>query len=94
MAIFAGTAGMGPLYVAFPVGVSLLDKGASLFNVSIFLCAWAAIKIPMILFEVKFLGAEFAMLRLALTLPSIMLISFLLNITLKGRIIRGKKAVD
>jgi uncharacterized membrane protein YraQ (UPF0718 family) len=85
MAVLTGTAGMGPLYVAFPIGVSLLAKGASLFNVAIFLCAWAAIKIPMILFEVKFLGAEFAGLRLALTLPSIFLISYLLNIILKGR---------
>jgi uncharacterized membrane-anchored protein YitT (DUF2179 family) len=29
----------------------------------------------MILFEVKFLGAEFALLRLALTIPAIFLIS-------------------
>jgi hypothetical protein len=39
--------------------------------VAIFLCVWASIKIPMILFEVKFLGAEFAALRLALTVPSV-----------------------
>jgi len=62
-----GTAAMGPLYVAFPLGHSLLKKGASLFNVSIFLCVWASIKIPMILFEIKFLGVDFAGLRLALT---------------------------
>ena len=85
MAILTGTAAMGPLYVAFPIGVSLLAKGASLFNVAIFLCVWASIKIPMILFEVKFLGAEFAVLRLALTLPSIVLISYFLNVILKGR---------
>lgn len=86
MAIFVGTAAMGPLYAAFPLGVSLLEKGASLFNTAIFLCVWASIKIPMILFEVKFLGAEFAGLRLALTLPSIVLISYFLNVIMKGRI--------
>lgn len=80
---FVGTAAMGPLYVAFPVGLSLLNKGASLFNISIFLCVWASIKIPMILFEIKFLGADFAFLRLALTVPSIIAISFLLNLILK-----------
>jgi len=85
VAILTGTAAMGPLYVAFPIGVSLLDKGASLFNVAIFLCVWASIKIPMILFEVKFLGAEFAGLRLALTLPSIVLISYFLNVIMKGK---------
>lgn len=85
MSLFVGTAAMGPLYAAFPLGVSLLEKGASLFNVAVFLCAWAAIKIPMILFEVKFLGADFAGLRLALTLPSIILISLLLDLILKRR---------
>lgn len=83
MAIFTGTAAMGPLYAAFPLGVSLLEKGASLFNTAIFLCVWASIKIPMILFEIKFLGLDFAGLRLALTLPSILFISFILNMILK-----------
>ncbi|MCK7478139.1 MAG: hypothetical protein M0C28_12515 [Candidatus Moduliflexus flocculans] len=55
-----GTAAMGPLYAAFPIGKALLDKGASLYNVAVFSCVWASIKIPMILFEVKFMGAEFA----------------------------------
>ncbi|MGQ9470819.1 MAG: permease [Candidatus Aminicenantales bacterium] len=85
MAVFVGTAAMGPLYAAFPLGVSLLEKGASLFNTAIFLCVWASIKIPMILFEIKFLGPNFAGLRLALTLPSIIVISFFLNAILKGR---------
>ena len=80
---FLGTAAMGPLYVAFPIGLSLFEKGASLFNVCIFLCVWASIKIPMILFEIKFLGADFALLRLALTIPSILTISALLNSILK-----------
>lgn len=81
-----GTAAMGPLYVAFPLSLSLLRKGASLFNVSIFLCVWASIKIPMILFEIKFLGANFAGLRLALTIPSIIAISWLFSLILKGDI--------
>jgi uncharacterized membrane protein YraQ (UPF0718 family) len=79
-AFLLGTVAMGPLYAAFPIGKSLLDKGASLYNVAVFLCVWASIKIPMILFEVKFLGAEFALLRLALTIPAILVIGGLLNI--------------
>ncbi|OGD26610.1 MAG: hypothetical protein A2Y56_09680 [Candidatus Aminicenantes bacterium RBG_13_63_10] len=90
-ALFVGTAAVGPLYAAFPLGVALLEKGASLYNVAVFLCAWAAIKIPMILFEVKFLGADFAGLRLALTLPSIILISLLLDIILKRRSPRAEE---
>ena len=79
VSVLVGTAAMGPLYAAFPVGLALLKKGASVFNLCVFLCAWASIKIPMILFEVKFLGAEFAILRLALTIPSIIIISGLLK---------------
>ncbi len=77
-----GTAGMGPLYAGFPIGLSLLKKGASLFNVGIFLCVWASIKIPMILFEITFLGAGFAGLRLVLTIPSILAISWILSMIL------------
>jgi uncharacterized membrane protein YraQ (UPF0718 family) len=80
IAFLLGTVAMGPLYAAFPIGKSLLNKGASLYNVAVFLCVWASIKIPMILFEIKFLGAEFALLRLALTVPAILVIGALLNI--------------
>jgi uncharacterized membrane protein YraQ (UPF0718 family) len=80
IAFLLGTVAMGPLYAAFPIGKSLLDKGASLYNVAVFLCVWASIKIPMILFEIKFLGAEFALLRLALTIPAILLISALMKL--------------
>jgi uncharacterized membrane protein YraQ (UPF0718 family) len=75
ISLLLGTAAMGPLYAAFPIGTSLLKKGASLFNVTVFLCVWASIKIPMILFETRFLGAEFALLRLVLTIPAIMIIA-------------------
>ncbi len=94
MAIFVGTAAMGPLYVAFPLGVSLLKKGASLFNTTIFLCVWASIKIPMILFEIKFLGADLAGLRLGLTLPSVLLISFILNVILKEDCLHEKNLIS
>ena len=39
VAILAGTAAAGPLYVAFPVAASLLKKGARISNVAIFLCS-------------------------------------------------------
>ena len=86
VSFLVGTATMGPLYVAFPIVVSLLKKGASLLNASIFLCVWASIKIPMILFEIKFLGLDFAVLRLTLTIPSIIVISLILNMILNKSI--------
>jgi uncharacterized membrane protein YraQ (UPF0718 family) len=91
VSVLVGTAAMGPLYVAFPVGLALLKKGSSLFNMCVFLCAWASIKVPMILFEVKFLGADFALLRLALTIPGILALSGLVNIFLGRSLVREAK---
>ncbi|OIO03057.1 permease [Candidatus Desantisbacteria bacterium CG_4_10_14_0_8_um_filter_48_22] len=79
VAILAGTAAAGPLYVAFPVAASLLKKGARISNVAIFLCSWAAIKIPMVMFEIKFLGWQFTGLRLLLTVPSAIFIGLIME---------------
>jgi len=79
IAILAGTAAAGPLYVAFPIAVSLLNKGAGVFNVVIFLCSWSAIKIPMLMFESRFLGLSFAGLRVALTIPSAIATGFIMD---------------
>lgn len=62
-----GTLPAGPLYAAFPVAASLIDKGASYRNIILFLSSWAALKIPHVLMEVSFLGLEFAGARLLLT---------------------------
>jgi len=79
IAMLTGTAAAGPLYVAFPVAASLLKKGARISNVAIFLCSWAAIKIPMVMFEAKFLGWQFTGLRLLLTIPSAILIGVIME---------------
>jgi len=47
-------------------------------NVFIFLGAWSTTKIPMLLFEYSGLGARFTLTRLAVDLPGIILIGFLL----------------
>ena len=92
IAFLLGTVAMGPLYAAFPIGKALLEKGASLYNIAVFLCVWAAIKIPMVLFEIKFLGVEFALSRLALTLPAILLIGGLMKLWLDRDPMRRKEA--
>lgn len=73
------TAAAGPLYVALPIAGMLLRKGASPLNVVIFLNTWAAIKIPQLLVETKFLGPAFMLARLALTVPSVILIGWLIQ---------------
>jgi len=68
LAIFFGALPTGPLYVAFPVAAVLIKKGAKISNIIIFLSAWACIKIPQEMVELKFLGLEFMVLRLILTI--------------------------
>jgi uncharacterized membrane protein YraQ (UPF0718 family) len=74
-----GTAPTGPLYAAFPIAAMLLQKGASPLNVVIFLNTWAAIKIPQLLVETKFLGPAFMLVRLALTVPSAIVMGWLIQ---------------
>jgi hypothetical protein len=67
IAIVLGSLPTGPLYVAFPMAHGLIKKGARTSNIIIFLSAWACIKIPQEMVELQFLGAEFMLLRLSLT---------------------------
>ncbi|HEY3365922.1 MAG TPA: permease [Symbiobacteriaceae bacterium] len=79
LAIVLGTAAAGPIYAAFPVALSLRQKGARLANIGIFLGTWAAIKIPMILLESNFIGMKFALVRLILTIPGVIGVGLLME---------------
>ncbi len=79
LAILLGTAAAGPLYAAFPIALSLQQKGARLANLVIFLGTWATIKIPMLLLESRFVGLRFTLLRLALTVPGVLAMGFLME---------------
>ncbi len=78
-----GTLPTGPLYVAFPMAGSLLRKGARMSNMVIFLGAWAALKIPQLMVEIKFLGIAFASLRFILTLVALVLMGMLMEFLLR-----------
>ena len=84
ISILVATAAAGPLYAGFPVAAALLKKGCRLANAVIFLGAWATIKIPMLMMEIKFLGLPFALTRLLLTLPGIVLTGYLVEKLLTG----------
>ena len=68
LAIILGALPTGPLYVAFPMAAALLKKGAKISNIIVFLSAWACIKIPQEMVELQFLGVQFMLLRLILTI--------------------------
>jgi uncharacterized membrane protein YraQ (UPF0718 family) len=77
LALGAGTLGQGPVYVSYPLGGSLLTKGASLQNVVTFLGAWSVLKWHLLPLEAEFLGWGFAVLRLALLIPGVVLSGWL-----------------
>ena len=79
LSLFIGSAAAGPLYGAFPVAAVFMKKGVTFSNVLIFIGAWSTTKIPMILFEFSALGAPFALTRLLIDIPGIIIISFLLT---------------
>ena len=83
ISVVLGTLPTGPLYVAFPMTASLLRKGASISNMIIFLGSWAALKIPQLLVETKFLGTSFMILRFALTFMALLLIGVFMEFILR-----------
>lgn len=69
----------GPLYGAFPFAYLLWKKGCSVRNIFIYLGAYSTIKIPMLTFEIGFLGLKFSLLRTLVTLPIFILIGYLME---------------
>ncbi|MDI3481874.1 MAG: hypothetical protein PWQ97_1529 [Tepidanaerobacteraceae bacterium] len=79
LAVLLGSAAAGPLYGAFPVAAVFMKKGVKFTNVLIFIGAWSTTKIPMFLFEMSALGARFAITRLLVDIPGIIIIAYILT---------------
>lgn len=77
LSLVLGSISAGPIYAAFPLCAMLHKKGASVRNLVIILSAWAVIKVPMLLNELKFLGFAFMAVRWALTVMAILMFSWL-----------------
>jgi len=82
--LLAGTT-VGGLYVAFPVACSLHNKGAKLSVVFTYIAASAICRVPMTLFEMSFMGIKFTFVRLAVSLPLVIVSSILLGNYLEKR---------
>jgi uncharacterized membrane protein YraQ (UPF0718 family) len=54
-------------------------------NIVIFLGSWAALKIPQLLVEMKFLGFSFTILRFVLTFTSIVIIGSFMEYIFQGK---------
>lgn len=83
IALLMGTLPTGPLYIAFPMTATLIRKGASVTNMVIFLGSWAALKIPQLMVEIKFMGLPFAALRFVLTLVALVLVGMVMELILR-----------
>jgi uncharacterized membrane protein YraQ (UPF0718 family) len=85
LVILLATLQAGPLYGAFPFAYILWKKGCSIRNIFIYLGAFSTIKIPMITFEIGFLGLEFSLLRTLITLPIFIILGFIMEWYLKDK---------
>lgn len=85
LAIIIGSAAAGPLYGAFPVAAVFMKKGAKFSNIMIFIGAWSTTKVPMVVFEISALGAKFAVTRLLIDIPGLILIGYILNIIVSDK---------
>lgn len=79
LSILIGSLAAGPLYGAFPVAAVFMKKGVKFNNILIFIGAWSTTKIPMLLFEMTSLGAKFAVIRLLIDIPGIIIIAYILS---------------
>jgi uncharacterized membrane protein YraQ (UPF0718 family) len=85
LVILLATLQAGPLYGAFPFAYILWKKGCSIRNVFIYLGAFSTIKIPMITFEIGFLGLKFSLLRTLITLPVFIILGYIMEWYLKDK---------
>lgn len=79
LAIVIGSLAAGPMYAAFPFAAMLLRKGVKFSNLIIFMNAWCVTKIPTVMFELTSLGYKFTLVRLAVNLPGIILMGYIVE---------------
>lgn len=85
LAFFIGSAAAGPLYGAFPIAAVFMKKGVKFSNILILVGAWSTTKIPMLMFESASLGLKFALTRLIIDIPGILIIAALLSALLSKK---------
>jgi uncharacterized membrane protein YraQ (UPF0718 family) len=79
LAITIGSLAAGPMYAAFPFAAVLLKKGVKFSNVIVFMNAWCVTKIPTVMFELTSLGYKFTLIRLAVNLPGIIIMGYIVQ---------------
>lgn len=62
--LLLATVAAGPLYIAFPIAVLLLKKGASVRYIVFFLGAWSTVKLPVLVYEFTSFGLKFTFIHI------------------------------
>ncbi|MBD1372640.1 permease [Hazenella sp. IB182357] len=62
--LLLGGIAAGPLYVAFPIALLLLEKGASIRYIVFFLGVWTTAKLPVVIYEWTSFGLTFTLLHI------------------------------
>jgi uncharacterized membrane protein YraQ (UPF0718 family) len=82
--ILAGMS-VGGMYVAFPVAYSLFCKGAKLSVIFAYVGFAGVCRIPMAMFEASFMGGVFTAVRLAVSVPPVILTAVIMSRFLERR---------
>ncbi|MFH1429706.1 MAG: permease [Candidatus Margulisiibacteriota bacterium] len=82
--LLAGLA-VGGIFIAFPIACTLYRKGAKLSVIFFYVSCASVCRIPMTMYEAAFLGLKFTLIRLAIALPLLFLISVFIGKYLEGR---------
>ncbi|MEI5908233.1 permease [Bacillus spongiae] len=63
--LLLGVVAAGPLYVAFPIAVLFLKKGASIRYVVFFLGVWSTAKLTVVVYELASFGVKFTLIHIS-----------------------------
>ncbi len=85
VALVLGSVAAGPIHAAFPVAAALLRKGSTLANALVFVGAWSATKVPLLLFEMSAMGWRITLSRLIIDVPGLLAVAWLTDKTVTRR---------
>lgn len=66
--LILATVAAGPLYMAFPIAILLINKGAGLRYIIFFLGAWSSVKLPVLIYEFSSFGIKFSLIHIIFSL--------------------------
>lgn len=81
-----GSIAAGPLYVAFPIALLLLQKGVRVQLVVFFLGVWVVAKLPIVLYETISLGVLFTAIHISLGLIFFYFLGFYIEKKTDGKL--------